>query len=98
MQKQINAIHFKADKELLHYIEQKIEKLGLFSQTISSCEVFLKLDKDEHHENKIVEIKLHVPGKELFAKKKSASFEEATSHVIEALKKQLIKDKEKLSD
>ena len=98
MQKQISTIHFKADKDLLSYVDLKIEKLSLFSQNITSCEVYLKLDKDDQHENKLVEMKLHIPGKELFAKKKSASFEEAATHVIYALKKQLIKEKEKLSD
>ena len=75
MQKQISTIHFKADKDLLSYLDLKIEKLSLFSQNITSCEVYLKLDKDDQHENKLVEMKLHIPGKELFAKKKSASFE-----------------------
>ena len=98
MQKQISTIHFKADKDLLSYLDLKIEKLSLFSQNITSCEVYLKLDKDDQHENKLVEMKLHIPGKELFEKKKSASFEEAATHVIDALKKQLIKEKEKLSD
>ena len=98
MQKQISTIHFKADKDLLSYLDLKIEKLSLFSQNITSCEVYLKLDKDDQHENKLVEMKLHIPGKELFAKKKSASFEESATHVVDALKKQLIKEKEKLSD
>jgi len=98
MQKQISTIHFKADKDLLSYLDLKIEKLSLFSQNITSCEVYLKLDKDDQHENKLVEMKLHIPGKELFAKKKSSSFEEAATHVVDALKKQLIKEKEKLSD
>ena len=71
MQKQISTIHFKADKDLLSYLDLKIEKLSLFSQNITSCEVYLKLDKDDQHENKLVEMKLHIPGKELFAKKKN---------------------------
>lgn len=94
MQKQVHTIHFKADKDLLNFIDEKLDKLTLFSQGITNCEVYLKLEKDVHHENKLVEIKLHVPGKELFAKKHSASFEEATNHALDALKKQLIKEKE----
>ena len=45
--------------------------------------------------NKITEIKLLVPGKELFAKRKCKSFEEAADETIDALKKQIIKEKEK---
>ena len=46
--------------------------------------------------NKIIEIKLNVPGKELFAKKQTKSFEESTDEAIEALRKQLLKEKEKM--
>ena len=51
--------------------------------------VVLILDK----ENKITEIKLHVPGKDLFAKKQCKSFEEATNVAVEALRRQIMKDK-----
>lgn len=98
MQKQVRTIHFKADKDLLKFIEEKLDKLTLISQGITNCDVYLKLEKEVRHENKLVEIKLHVPGKELFAKKHSTSFEDATNHALDALKKQLIKEKEKLSD
>ena len=52
--------------------------------------------KDKEKENKIIEIKLNVPGKELFAKKQTKSFEESTDEAIEALRKQLLKEKEKM--
>ena len=42
-------------------------------------------------ENKLVEIKLHIPGKELFAKRNSISFEAATDEVTEALRRQILK-------
>ena len=95
MQKQVHTIHFKAEEDLLNFIDEKLDKLTLFSQGITTCEVYLKLEKEVNHENKLVEIKLHVPGKELFTKKHSASFEDATNHALEALKKQLIKEKER---
>ena len=67
-----------------------------FSQRIINAEVFLRLDKDKEKENKITEIKLNVPGKELFAKRQTKSFEESTDEAIEALRKQLLKEKEKM--
>ena len=60
---------------------------------IVSAEVYLRLDKDREKENKITEIKLHVPGKDLFAKKQCKSFEEATNVAVEALRRQIMKDK-----
>ncbi|MBM3160437.1 MAG: HPF/RaiA family ribosome-associated protein [Bacteroidetes bacterium] len=92
---QMHSIHFKADKKLLNFIQEKLNKLELLNQQVISAEVFLRLDKDREKENKITEIKLSVPGKEFFAKRQCKSFEEATDEAIDALKKQIIKEKEK---
>ena len=89
----MHAIHFKADKKLLTFIQERLNKLEQFNDQIVSAEVFLKLDKDREKENKIAEIKLHVPGKDMFAKKQCKSFEEATNVAIEALRRQIMKDK-----
>jgi putative sigma-54 modulation protein len=96
MEIQMHSIHFKADQKLLDFIQEKLDKLEQFSQRIINAEVFLRLDKDKEKENKITEIKLNVPGKELFAKRQTKSFEESTDEAIEALRKQLLKEKEKM--
>ena len=59
-------------------------------------EVYLKLDRSSDKENKVVEIKIMVPGKDLFAKKQCKTFEEATDVCVDALRKQVTKHKEKL--
>lgn len=93
MDTQMHAIHFKADKKLLSFIQERLNKLEQFNDQIVSAEVYLRLDKDREKENKITEIKLHVPGKDLFAKKQCKSFEEATNIAVEALRRQIMKDK-----
>lgn len=93
---QVHAVHFTADQKLINYINEKIEKLTLFFDHIIAGEVFLRLDKNSEKENKITEIKLLIPGKELFAKKQCKSFEEAADLVVEALRKQIVKHKEKV--
>jgi len=45
--------------------------------------------------NKIVEIKLDIPRNPLFAKKQSKTFEEATDIAIDALRRQITKQKGK---
>ena len=57
--------------------------------------VYMEFLNDYLLKNKITEIKIHVPGKELFAKKESKSFEESTDLCVEALRKQVKKHKEK---
>ncbi len=91
----IQSIHFDADKKLLNFIENKVGKLNTYSNKIIDSEVYLRLDKSSSHENKIAEIKLLVPGNDLFAKRQCKSFEEATDSAVEALRRQLKKQKEK---
>jgi putative sigma-54 modulation protein len=93
---QIHSIRFDADKKLLDFVTQKVNKLSLVSDDIVSAEVFLKLDHDVERENKITEIKVEYPGGPLFARKQSKTFEEAADSVVAALKRQIVKQKGKL--
>lgn len=96
MKVKIQSIHFDADVKLLQFVEEKVDKLGHFYNEIIASEVFLKLDKNSNTENKIAEIKLHIPGNDLFVKKQCKSFEEATDTAVDALTRQLQKHKEKI--
>ncbi len=93
---QIQSVHFDADKKLLAFVEERVDKLTHFYDGILTSEVILKLDKSSDAENKIAEIKLHIAGNDLFAKKQCKSFEEAVDMSIEALKAQVKKHKEKV--
>jgi putative sigma-54 modulation protein len=97
MKLQIQSIHFDADKKLIDYIQKKIDKLETFYDRIIDGEVYLKLDKDTQQENKIVEVKINIPGANLFVKERSRSFEAATDEALEALKTQIKKYKDKLA-
>ncbi len=92
---QIHSVKFDADSRLIEFVNGKVKKLKQYSDDIVSVEVFLRLDKDQEKENKLAEIKLEFPGGPLFAKKQSKSFEESTDLVVDALKKQITKHKEK---
>ena len=92
----IQALHFNADKKLLAFAEERVEKLTLFYDGILNTEIILKLDKSEGVDNKIAEIKLHISGNDLFARKQCKSFEEAIDTSIDALKTQVTKHKEKV--
>ncbi len=97
MQVKVQSIQFSADQKLLSFVSQKVSKLNLFFGNIRGAEVFLKIIRANTNNNKLVEIKINIPGKELFAKKKSKSFEEATDEAVDALRRQINKHKGKLS-
>ena len=92
----IQSVHFDADKKLLEFVQERVDKLTLFYDGIINSEVILKIDKSDGTDNKIAEIKLHMAGNDLFAKKQCKSFEEAVDTSIDALKTQVKKHKEKL--
>ncbi len=93
----ISSLHFDADKKLLEFVQEKVDKLGHYYDKIIDGDVILKIDNNSTGENKIAEIKLSVPGNDIFAKKQCKSFEEATDEAVEALRRQLKKHKEKLN-
>ena len=91
----IHSIRFDADKKLIDFINNKVKKLIQFYDNIIGVEVFLRVEKDQGTENKLAEIRLDIPGNDIFAKKKSKSFEESIDNSIEAIKRQITKFKEK---
>ncbi len=98
MNVKITTLHFNADKKLEQFIEEKVSKLGQYSDDILEAEVFLHLERSQtkNFDSKVAKVKLDVPGVDMFAEKKSSTFEEATDLAVSALKIQLQKRKEKL--
>ena len=96
MQVNVNSVHFKADKKLVAFINEKVEKLSNFYEGVIGSDVTLKLENSEFPENKIAEIRLFIRGNDLYAKKQSKTFEEATDTAVDALKKQISKHKNRL--
>lgn len=94
MNMRMQSVGFKADSKLEAFINQKLKKLERFESNVTAYDVTLNVDKASNRENKIVEVKMHIPGTELFAKKQCKTFEEATDMVADALRSQIIKYKE----
>lgn len=98
MKVQVHAIHFNADQKLLDSIQAKLDKLEIFYDRITSGEVFLKLTTGVGKiREKLLEIKLAVPGAVLFVKEKAKSFEEALDLALQALTEQIKRYKSKIN-
>ena len=91
----INSVGFSASSQLEEFIQKKVSKLEKYHDGIIGVDVALKLEKDDHLENKVVEMNVNVKGKEVFAKKNAKKFEEAVDELYDVLKRQLVKVKEK---
>jgi putative sigma-54 modulation protein len=94
MNLKVQSIHFDADSKLVDFIQKKVDKLETYFDKMVDGEVFLRLN-NEGIDNKTVEIKLNLPGNQLFAIEKARTFEAATDQATEALKNQLKKFKTK---
>jgi putative sigma-54 modulation protein len=97
MKLQVHSIHFDADVKLIDFIQKKVDKLETYYDRLVDGEVFLRLN-NEGTDNKTVEIKLNVPGTQLFAIEKARTFEAAADQATEALKNQLKKFKTKVNN
>lgn len=90
----IQSLKFKAADRLYEFIHDKLDRLTKhLPQEATGVDVVLKLEQDHEQGNKIVDIRLNVPGHELFASKQAKTFEEACLEACDALKNQIEKIK-----
>jgi putative sigma-54 modulation protein len=92
----IQTVHFEADNKLMSHVKEKLKKLQQYHDRITQVDVFLKLDNVVHNiKDKIAEIRVHVPGKDLFVKQTTKSFEESFDTAFNSIVTQIKKKKEK---
>ncbi|MEM9824723.1 MAG: ribosome-associated translation inhibitor RaiA [Bacteroidota bacterium] len=89
------SLHFSADAKLIAFIEKKLSKLDQFFERIVNADVVLKLENSGQVRDKIVEVRISLPGSVLVAKESAKTFEASIDSVTSSLKRQLIKFKEK---
>jgi len=92
----IQSVNFKADGKLLTFISERLQKTKLFYDRTLRTEVVLKVDNNHLRENKVVEMRMSIPGNEIVVSKVRKSFEEAADLAVEVIIRQLKKYKTKL--
>lgn len=93
----IQSLGFTAGEELESYIQEKLEKLTP-NEHIVRANVVLFLGPDRATPNTYCEIRLEVPGNDLFIKEHSTEFEQAVDSAVNKLQGMLRKAKEKQVD
>ena len=96
MKVNVHAVNFTVDKKLVDFIEERLGRLEKFYDKVISSDVFLKVEKTSEKENKIAEVKIHVPGDDFMVKKQCKTFEEAIEVSAESIERLLVKRKEKI--
>lgn len=90
------SVNFTVDRKLVNFIQKRMDKLDSFYDRVIHSDVYLKVENTSEKENKIAEVKVHVPGDEFVVKKQCKSFEEAVDSAASSLERVLLKRKEKL--
>jgi putative sigma-54 modulation protein len=96
MKVNVHAVNFTVDGKLVDFVQERMNKLEKYYDKVVDADVFLKVEKTSDKENKIVEIKVNVPGDDFMVKKQCKTFEEAVETASESLERLLVKRKEKL--
>lgn len=95
MKVQVQAVNFNVDKKLVQFIDEKVNSLNKFYDNIIGAEVFLKVQNTSEKDNKILELKIAIPGKDKVVKKTSNTFEDAILQALSSMKNSLKRLKEK---
>lgn len=96
MEVRIQGIHFDVSEKLTAFINKKAEKLARRNVNMTYFDANLRVVKPETAMNKEVTVKVIVPHEsEVVAQKTADTFEEAIDLAIEAVERQLEKDKAK---
>jgi putative sigma-54 modulation protein len=90
------SVNFTADKKLINFIQNRMNKLDRYYDKVIKSDVFLKVENTSDKENKVFEARVDVPGDSFVVKKICKTFEESTDSAVDSLERQLKKRKEKL--
>ena len=96
MDKTIQPVNFNASQDLLIHVGEIFDKLDKFNDKIVSADIYLKSLRETPTKEKKIEVRLFIPGKDIFIEQQADSFISAAQQAFDRLKVIIIKDKEKL--
>src|ERR1700733_12963223 len=97
MQFHIQSIDCSPKLDFLYLVTEKLNNLDHFSDRILEYKVVLRVEKADKRDNKVVEVRVVIPGNDLFVKKTSESFEESLQKSYDVLQREIKDWKEKVS-
>jgi putative sigma-54 modulation protein len=92
----IQHLGFQTSETLDSFIHEKVNALK--SDKIVRANVALYLASEGNPQNQVCEIRLEIPGNDLFVKKGSVHFETSVSECVDVLQTQLRKNRDKNID
>ena len=91
----IQSLGFKASDNLDAFVREKVGNLASHGDKIIRANVTMFKGSESDHENCFCEIRLEVPGNDLFVKKSGEDYEQAIVETVNTLQKTLGREKDK---
>ena len=89
------SINFTADIKLVEFTQRRIEKISQFYDQIVDVYVYTKVENFSDKINKLVELKIGIPGDDVIVKKTAKTFELAINSAADSAERVLKRRKEK---
>lgn len=97
MKKIIETINFEAEAALISHVEELFDELPKFHDGIHSADIYLKRHEQKVENEFEVQVKVFLPGHEVYSEADGESINDASKRVIAKAKRQLreLKDTDK---
>jgi len=96
MDKTIEPVNFNASQELIQHIDEMFDKLVRFNDQIVKTDIYLKSLRETPQRSKKIEVRVFLPGKDVFVEQEGETFKTAAQKAFDRLKVILGKQKDKL--
>lgn len=96
MEKTIEPVNFNASRELIQHIDEMFDKLVRFNDQIVKADIYLKSLRETPERSKKIEVRVFLPGKDVFVDQEGETFKTAAQKAFDRLKVILGKEKDKL--
>ena len=95
MDKTIEPVNFNASQDLTKHVGEIFDKLTKYNDRIVSADIYLKSLRETPAGDKQVEVRVFLPGKDVFVSQDADSFVSAAQQAFDRLKVLVKKEKEK---
>ena len=94
----INPVNFNISKDLVERIEGIFGGVDKYNDQLVGLDIYLKSLSETETGEKMIEVKIFLPGKNLFVAEKADDFVSAAQEAVDVVKRVIGKEKEKVKD
>ncbi len=98
MNKTIEPVNFKADQSIINKINKQFDDLPNYHSEITSADIYLKKLKENPLYDNLVEIKVFLAGREVYAEGTGENIYAAANKAYDKVKRQLSETKKRDKD